>query len=328
MIFRNLIFDWSGTLCNDLDLTIEATNYVLAQYGRQALDRQAFRAEFQLPYPDYYATKIPEARLEDLENHYRTAFNTSSLQVSILPYAREFLQWCAARGVRCFILTSMDPRAFEEQSRQLGVHDFFEHIHSGIHNKEVYIPALMQQHRLNPQETAFIGDMQHDMRAAHCAGITAIGTLTGYNDPSQLAAAHPDLIIPHLHALQFLMEGSLPPSADSISIHGLELNCHIGVTEEERATRQRLLAHISLTPPCPFQAMGEELSHTIDYDALSRRLRQRAEAQPVRLLETLADTLAQCCIQEFGASSASIELHKFILPGMASTAVKTTRIAR
>lgn len=323
-MFRNLIFDWSGTLCDDMALTIEATNYVLAQYERSPLDRAAFRAEFQLPYPDYYAVKIPEARLEDLENYYRKAFAASTVGVTLIAHAKEFVQWCRAQGIRCFILTSMDPGAFEEQARQLGMYDFFEHIHSGIHNKEHYIASLMAQHRLRPEETAFIGDMQHDIRAAHCAGITGIGTLTGYNNPAQLAEAEPELTVPHLGALQALLSKcSHSEQTESIRLNGLELSCHIGVPEEERATPQRLTADIILTPPCSFDAMEEDIARTIDYDALSRRLAELAEEEPVVLLETLARKLACCCVQEFGARRAQVELHKYILPQLSSTSVCT-----
>ncbi len=324
-VFQNLIFDWSGTLCDDMALTIEATNYVLAQYDRAPLDRAAFRAEFQLPYPDYYAVKIPEARLEDLEQYYRRAFAASTVGVTLIPHAKEFVEWCRGRGIRCFILTSMDPKAFDEQARQLGMYDYFEHIHSGIHNKEHYIPTLMAQHALDPARTAFIGDMQHDIRAAHCAGITGIGTLTGYNNPTQLAEAEPELTVPHLGALQALLAKcpATPARPDAICLHGLELSCHIGVPEEERATPQRLTADITLLPPCPFSAMGEDLAHTIDYDALSRRLAELAAAEPTVLLETLAHKLATCCVREFGATRAEIELHKYILPQLRSTAVRT-----
>ena len=327
-MFRNLIFDWSGTLCDDMALTIEATNYVLAQYGREPLDRTAFRAEFQLPYPDYYAVKIPEAKLEDLENYYRKAFDASTVGVTIIPYAREFVQFCRTRGIRCFILTSMDPKAFENQARQLGMYHYFEHIHSGIHNKEHYIATLMQQHGLNPDETAFIGDMQHDIRAAHCAGITGIGTLTGYNNPTQLAEAEPEFTVPHLGALQSLMSKCAPAATqDSIHLNGLELSCHIGVPEEERATAQRLTADITLVPPCTFDSMGEDIDRTINYDTLSRRLAEVAAAEPTILLETLARKLATCCTQEFGALHAQVELHKYILPQLQSTSVKTTHSA-
>lgn len=323
-MFRNLIFDWSGTLCDDLELTIEATNYVLAQYNRPALSRDAFRAEFRLPYPDYYADKTPEAKLDDLENYYRRAFDSSALQVTEIPHARAFLEFCRMRGIRCFVLTSMDPKAFDAQSRQLGLHHYFEHIHSGVHNKEHYIPGLMNQHGLRAEETAFIGDMQHDINAAHCVGITGIGVLTGYNNADQLSQATPDITVPNLSYLQRLLAKSPLPQADSIRIHALEFTCRIGVPEEERALPQRLTADITLTPPCPFSAAQEELSRTICYDTLTRRLTALAQESPTVLLETLADKLAVCCVREFGAVRASVRLHKYVLPDTASVSVQTT----
>ncbi len=329
-MFRNLIFDWSGTLGNDIDLTIEATNYVLAQYGLAPLDKKQFRNEFQLPYPDYYAWKTPGAALEDLENYYRFAFDHSATPVTLIPHAMEFMEWCRAQGIRCFALTSMDPKAFDEQSSELGIKPFFEAIHSGIHNKELYIPTVMTQHGLKPEETAFIGDMQHDIRAAHCAGITGIGVLTGYNNAEQLAESEPELTVPHLGALRALLEKGMraaaPAPQDSIHIAGLELRCHIGVPWEERQQPQRLTANIELTAPTPFATLNEDLARTIDYDALSRRLTELAESdRDTRLIETLADRLARCCVEEFGAPSATVEVVKYILPNTASCSVKTTR---
>ncbi len=328
-MFKNLIFDWSGTLGDDMALTIEATNYVLAQYGLAPLDKKQFRAEFQLPYPDYYAWKTPGARLEDLENYYRFAFDHSVTPVTLIPHAMEFMQWCRARGIRCFALTSMDPKAFDAQSTELGIKPFFEGIHSGIHNKEHYIPNVMKQHGLVPEETAFIGDMQHDIRAAHCAGITGIGVLTGYNNAEQLAEAEPDVTVPHLGALRTLLEKGMhsAPSAaaaDCIRIFGLELNCHIGVPDEERAQPQRLTANIELAAPTPFAELAEDLTRTIDYDALSRRLTELAEGDhSTRLIETLANRLARCCVTEFGAPAATVEIVKYILPNVRSTSVRT-----
>ncbi len=328
-MFKNLIFDWSGTLGNDIDLTIEATNYVLAQYGLPALDKKQFRDEFQLPYPDYYAWKTPGAKLEDLENFYRYAFDHSSTPVTLIPHAREFMEWCRAQGIRCFALTSMDPKAFDEQCSSLGIKPYFEGIHSGIHNKEHYIPRVMAQHGLAPEETAFIGDMQHDIRAAHCAGITGIGVLTGYNNATQLAESEPELTVPHLGALRALLEKGMrstpPTSADRICIAGLELRCHIGVPEEEREQPQRLTVNVELVAPTPFAHLGEDLARTIDYDALSRRLTELAEGdRHTQLIETLAHRLARCCVDEFGAPEATVEVVKYILPNVASTSVRTT----
>jgi dihydroneopterin aldolase len=222
----------------------------------------------------------------------------------------------------------MDPRAFDEQARYLGLKDYFEHIHSGVRNKEDYIYTLLRQHQLNPADTAFIGDMQHDINAAHCAGIIGIGVLTGYNNAAQLSVANPDLTVPHLGALQSLMErsGTRPASTctDSIHINGLEFTCHIGVPAEERAEPQRLVANITLTPQTAFADMGDDLNRTIDYDALSRHLIALAQATPSVLLEDLCHRLATACITDFGAAGATVELHKFILPFTSSVSVRCT----
>ena len=321
-LFRNIIFDWSGTLCDDLDLTIEATNYVLSRCGRAPLTREQFRAEFQLPYPEYYAWKTPEVPLEQLEDYFRYSFARSTVGVTRIPHAAEFLEFCKRRGIRLFTLTSMDPAAFVDQSKELGFHGYFEHIHSGIHNKEDYIPTLMRMHALNPAETAFVGDMQHDMAAAHRAGVTAVGVLTGYNDANQLSQARPDIMLPDLAALQALIERT--DAADTIRINGLELPCHIGWPDDERASLQTLKADVVMHAPVPFAETAEDLSNTIDYDAVAHRLVALAAEEPVKLVETLAHKLATACVQEFGAPSATVTLYKFILPNTDSVAVVST----
>lgn len=325
-MFKNLIFDWSGTLCDDLHLTLDATNYVFAQYGRTPIDCDRFRAEFQLPYPEYYARILPEADLDELENHFRHAFRVSCEPVCILPNAREFMEYCRARGIRCFALTSVDANAFDAQCRELGMFDYFEAIHAGVRDKVAYIHSLLARHHLRPEETAFIGDMQHDIAAAHAAGIMGIAVLTGYNSTDQLARAKPDIMVPDLLVLKKVLEHAHRTlrDGDVIRLRSMELHCHIGVPDEERAERQKLLADIELTPPRRFSAMGEELDKTIDYASVAERLKQLAEGRESRLIETLADDMARCCIREFGALKATVEVHKFILPGIAATSVKTT----
>ena len=114
-MFRNLIFDWSGTLVDDLGPVIEATNAVLGKYEIAALDRESFRRAFRLPYREFYAELLPDVSLEELEAHFRPAFDAAVTPVTVLPHAREKLEWCSALGIRAFVLTSMDTLAFERQ---------------------------------------------------------------------------------------------------------------------------------------------------------------------------------------------------------------------
>lgn len=212
-MFRNLIFDWSGTLVDDLSPVIEATNAILQKYQLPTLTREEFRSRFRLPYPDFYADILPDIPLEELESHFRAAFDAALTPVTVLPHAREKLAWCAALGIRTFVLTSMDTTAFERQLDAFGFRPLFEATYSGVLDKRQVIHQILTNHQLDPAETAMIGDMTHDVETARHGGLVAIAVLTGYNPPETLARVSPDLTVPHLGALRLLLEKSTPPHA-------------------------------------------------------------------------------------------------------------------
>ena len=108
MKYRSLLFDWSGTLVDDLPPTLYATNMVLGEHNLPALDREEFRQRFRLPYPEFYEEVLPGVPIETLEDTFRTSFNLSPKGVTVLPHAREMLDWCRNQEIRCFVLSSMD----------------------------------------------------------------------------------------------------------------------------------------------------------------------------------------------------------------------------
>jgi phosphoglycolate phosphatase len=205
-MFRNLIFDWSGTLVDDLGPVIEATNAVLGKYAIAPLDREQFRRAFRLPYQDFYTEQLPGIPLEELEAHFRPAFDAAVTPVTVLPHAREKLEWCTALGIRAFVLTSMDTLAFERQMDDFGLRHHFEATYSGVLDKREIIHQILQTHELNPAETAFVGDMTHDVETARHGGISSIAVLTGYNHAEILAAVRPDITVPDLGVLRGLLD--------------------------------------------------------------------------------------------------------------------------
>lgn len=205
-MFRNLIFDWSGTLVDDLGPVLDATNAVLAAYGRATLSREEFRREFRLPYREFYDEYVPGVPLEELEHVFRAAFAESQSPVTVLPHAREKLEWCGEQGIRAFVLTSMDAEAFRGHLEEFGVSHLFEATYAGVLDKRKVIGELIERHRLDPAETAFIGDMAHDIETARHGGVTSVAVLTGYTAAATLAESRPDLTVDDLKAFRELIE--------------------------------------------------------------------------------------------------------------------------
>lgn len=204
-MIRNIIFDWSGTLVDDLPAVWKATNYVLSQSGKGELTLDQFRAEFCLPFTIFYDRHVPEADFPQLEEWFHFRFRQVQDSVCELPHARRFLEFCRDRKIRTFLLSTVHHEHFAVQAGVTGFEQFLEKPYVNVWDKREKIRDILQENGLMPEETMFIGDMEHDMETAHHGGVQAVAVLTGYNTLSQLRRSTPDLVVEHLGELQIIL---------------------------------------------------------------------------------------------------------------------------
>ena len=112
---------------------------------------------------------------------------------------------------------------------------------------------------------------------------------------------------------------------DQIIIEELELRCHIGVTEEERALAQRITVSLNLTTLRDFNGMRDDFRNAVDYQKVVVRVQELAAAKPRRLVETLALEIAEEILQHFNVSLVDLHLRKFIIPETKSVGVRLRR---
>ncbi|SVA93954.1 uncharacterized protein METZ01_LOCUS146808, partial [marine metagenome] len=124
-MIRNIIFDWSGTLVDDLPGVFKATNYILEQAGVATLTLAEFRAEFELPFTGFYDRFTPDVPLDQLEEWFHSYFGKVCGEVIALPHAGEFLDFCKSEKLRCFVLSAVKPEYFTEQAANVGMSDCF-----------------------------------------------------------------------------------------------------------------------------------------------------------------------------------------------------------
>jgi phosphoglycolate phosphatase-like HAD superfamily hydrolase/ADP-ribose pyrophosphatase YjhB (NUDIX family) len=207
-MIRNIIFDWSGTLVDDLPAVWEATNHVLQQARRPVLTLEQFRAEFCLPFTIFYDKHIPHIPLPQLEAWFHGHFRKAQASVVELPHAREFLEFCRKRKLRTFVLSTVQHDHFAVQSGKTGFGRYIDRPYVNVWDKRQKIHAILKENRLKPGETLFIGDMQHDIETARHGRVHSCAVLTGYNTLDQLRAAKPDLIVEHLRELRAILEAN------------------------------------------------------------------------------------------------------------------------
>jgi phosphoglycolate phosphatase-like HAD superfamily hydrolase/ADP-ribose pyrophosphatase YjhB (NUDIX family) len=211
-VIRNVIFDWSGTLVDDLPAVWLASNHCFERAGVAPMSLDDFRREFRLPFRGFYDRYVPHVPLPQLEAWFHERFRAVQDSVTPLPHAREFLEFCRGRGVRTFLLSAVHPAHYEVQARATGFGEFLDRPYLGVHDKQARIHEILRENDLEPGETLFVGDMQHDVETARHGGVRSVAVLTGYNGLEQLRASGPDLIVEHLGELRRVLEsGAVPP---------------------------------------------------------------------------------------------------------------------
>ena len=123
-----------------------------------------------------------------------------------LPHAREFLEFSRQQRLRTFLLSTVASDHFVVQNHSIGFGEFLDKPYLGVWDKRKKIHEILEENKLRPQETLFIGDMQHDIETARHGGIHSCAVLTGYNTLAQLRAAGPDLIVEHLGELREVLQ--------------------------------------------------------------------------------------------------------------------------
>jgi phosphoglycolate phosphatase len=205
-MIRNMIFDWSGTLVDDLPAVWRATNHVFTRAGRPEISLEQFRAEFCLPYQSFFERHTPDVPVPQLEAWFHGAFRESQDSVVAQPHAREFLEFCRQRGARMVVLSAITEEHYLNQSQATGFAQFFDRAHLGVPDKRQVIHAVLDENHFQPGETMFIGDMPHDIETAHHGGVHSCAVLTGFSGLEQLRTAGPELMVEHLGELREILE--------------------------------------------------------------------------------------------------------------------------
>lgn len=101
---------------------------------------------------------------------------------------------------------------------------------------------------------------------------------------------------------------------NQIFIHDLQVHTRIGITEEERATPQKLLVSLTITPTQPFTNLEDNIHLTVDYAKVAEDITTLAANSILNLIETLATRITDHILTHFPAQSVTVEIQKFILP--------------
>jgi 7,8-dihydroneopterin aldolase/epimerase/oxygenase len=98
--------------------------------------------------------------------------------------------------------------------------------------------------------------------------------------------------------------------SDQLTVTGIECFGYHGVFDREKREGQRFVVDLTLGLDTRAAAASDDLRDTVDYGSLVAAVKAAVEADPVDLIETLAQRLADVCLRDVRVEWARITVHK------------------
>ncbi|MFB9680508.1 dihydroneopterin aldolase [Streptosporangium vulgare] len=108
--------------------------------------------------------------------------------------------------------------------------------------------------------------------------------------------------------------GFVRTATDRISLKGLRVHGRHGVLAAERELGQEFVVDVTLFLDTAPAAAGDDLTRTVHYGELAEDLAGVVGGEPVDLIETLAQRLADVCLARELVQVAEVSVHKPAAP--------------
>ncbi|HTW18069.1 MAG TPA: dihydroneopterin aldolase [Nocardioides sp.] len=97
---------------------------------------------------------------------------------------------------------------------------------------------------------------------------------------------------------------------DELAVLGIECFGHHGVFEFEKREGQTFVIDLALGVDTRSAAASDDLQDTVDYGSLVAAVKNAVEHDPVDLIETLAQRIADVCLLDGRVEWARVTVHK------------------
>jgi phosphoglycolate phosphatase-like HAD superfamily hydrolase/ADP-ribose pyrophosphatase YjhB (NUDIX family) len=192
-MISSLILDWAGTLCDDVAITLAATNATLARFGGAPVDLDTYRREFTIPVEGFYAARIGgSVPMAAVDREFFAHYAERIADLELFDGAAALLHVAKQRGLGLFALTTVPEWIIEKALARFGLAGLFTQMYGSAFDKRRVLPQILSDHGLVRDEVLFIGDSTHDVEAAKLAHVRSGAALYGYSPEAKLRAASPD----------------------------------------------------------------------------------------------------------------------------------------
>lgn len=217
MPVRHIIWDWNGTLLDDVQACVNAINILLERRHLPTVTREHYRDLFDFPVRDYYLKLGFNLDMEDwhdLATEYHGIYAITSAETTLHPGAVEALDRLRSDGYSLSILSACEINLLRRMMDERGILGHFDHIYGlsdlYAHSKLALGRAMLDNTSIPRNESLLIGDTTHDADVAEALGIACLLMTGGHQSPARLTRCNWPKVAGMNAVYRHLTEATLP----------------------------------------------------------------------------------------------------------------------
>lgn len=191
--YDNIIFDFNGTIINDLDLCINILNYMLESKGYKKVTKERYLEIFTFPIIEYYKLAgfdFNKHSFENLSVEFINLYQKASLECSLYDGVIELLEKLKKLNKNIILLSASQLDNLKEQVYHFKIEKYFTKI-LGLDNilaksKIEVAEKYFKENNIDLSKTIILGDTIHDAEVANKLKIDSILIADGHQSYDRL----------------------------------------------------------------------------------------------------------------------------------------------
>jgi phosphoglycolate phosphatase len=190
-VIESIIWDWNGTILNDVDNNINAVNIILQKRNLPAISKEEYRRKIKIPIKQFYndiGLRINDAETYNLiTNDYWEYYNKDYRNITKINNDIEnILNKLNGNGINNYLLSATQHDELIKQVKDKGMEIYFKDI-IGNNNNEVKskldkAQELIKNENIKTDNTILVGDMINDYELAKELGVKCILYSNGHQE--------------------------------------------------------------------------------------------------------------------------------------------------
>ncbi len=191
--YKHIVWDWNGTLLNDVDYCKRIINNILTKNNLPELSIDRYREIFTFPVQDYYKAAgldFDKTSFEVLGKEFMVEYEQNKLTCNLYQGAKEVLSEIHKNGLKQSVLSAYKQDTLTDILKSYNLFNYFDFV---IGSDNIYAGGkthlglrLLEKLDVDRNEILFVGDTLHDYDVAKAMGVHSVLIADGHQTKNKL----------------------------------------------------------------------------------------------------------------------------------------------